>query len=186
MKEKDLIDMLLQRDERGIEELSSCYHAYCYSIAVNITGNQEDAEECVCDTWFQVWNAIPPAKPASLKLFAARITRNLAFNRYRNERAQKRNDGAQLVPLDELRDCFSNNDCVNEEVELRELKRLVTLFVAAQSTRNREIFLMRYFCADSVESIAARYGLSVNHVNVILHRLRRALKERIEKEEICI
>ena len=90
MDDGEIINLLWQRDEAGISGLEQKYFAYCNTIAMNILQNAEDAEECVSDTWLKIWSSIPPNYPKSLKLYAARIIRNLAFNRYRDSHAEKR------------------------------------------------------------------------------------------------
>ena len=49
---------LLQQQEK--------YNVYCLSIAMNILGNIEDAEECVNDAYLNTWNSIPPNKPKNV------------------------------------------------------------------------------------------------------------------------
>lgn len=88
MDDGEIINLLWQRDEAGISGLEQKYFAYCNTIAMNILQNAEDAEECVSDTWLKIWSSIPPNYPKSLKLYAARIIRNLAFNRYRDSHAE--------------------------------------------------------------------------------------------------
>ncbi|MBQ6275038.1 MAG: hypothetical protein IJK63_12565, partial [Oscillospiraceae bacterium] len=40
------------------------YGKYCHTIAYNICANNEDAEECVNDTWFSAWNMMPDKRPS--------------------------------------------------------------------------------------------------------------------------
>ena len=107
MEDVEIINLLWQREEMGLLELERKYRAYCNAIAMNILQSAEDAEECVSDTWMKIWNSIPPNRPESLKLYAARIMRNLAFNRYRDARAERRGGGQPCAPLKELSECIS-------------------------------------------------------------------------------
>ena len=59
-------------------------------MANNILGNTEDSEECVNDTWFHAWNAMPPHRPDSLRMFFAKITRRVSFDRFKLLSAKKR------------------------------------------------------------------------------------------------
>ena len=94
MEDQEIIALYFARNEQAIEESSRKYGRYCYAVADNILKNHEDSEECVSDTWLRSWQAIPPKRPSVLRMFFAEITRNLAFDRYRAERAKKRYDGA--------------------------------------------------------------------------------------------
>ncbi len=66
MDGQKIVCMFLQRDESALQEVSRKYGAYCLTIARNILGNYEDAEECVNDTYMRAWNSIPPRNPTAL------------------------------------------------------------------------------------------------------------------------
>ena len=48
------------------------------------------------------------------------------------------------------------------------------------------IFLRRYWFADSIEEIAARYRISQSKVKTQLHRTRNKLRQYLEKEGIAV
>lgn len=80
MDDKDIINLYNLRNEEAIAETQKKYGSYCLSIANNILCNNESAEECINDTYLKTWNSIPPKHPNSLRLFLAKITRNIAFD----------------------------------------------------------------------------------------------------------
>ncbi|MBQ9923477.1 MAG: hypothetical protein IJO66_02570 [Clostridia bacterium] len=51
------------------------------AVVFNILGNPQDAEECQSDTYLQVWNSIPPARPDHLGAYVCRIARNVSLKR---------------------------------------------------------------------------------------------------------
>ena len=87
MDDAKIVQMYFDRDEQAIPATADKYGNYCTSIANNILGNHEDAEECVNDTYLNTWNAIPPHRPKMLSTFLGKIVRNLAFNRYKHNTA---------------------------------------------------------------------------------------------------
>lgn len=182
MDDTEIISLLWNREEAGISELERKYHAYCNTVAMNILQNAEDAEECVSDTWMKIWNSIPPSRPESLKLYAARITRNLAFNRYRESHTEKRGGGQLCIPLEELSECISAQSCMDDALKRRELTGIVQRFVADLHTKDRTLFLRRYYYADDIPTIAVRYKMTENYVSVSLYRIRKRLKKLLEKE----
>lgn len=109
MDDKQIIELYWQRNEDAIHETSLKYGSYCYSIAHNILSNNEDSEECVNDTWLKAWNSIPPQRPVHLKMFLAKITRNLSFDKYKAGKAAKRGNGEIAVVLDELSECLPSS-----------------------------------------------------------------------------
>ncbi len=182
MNDQQIVDLYWNRDPEAIQETSKKYGAYCFSIANNILHNQEDAEECVNDTWLKTWNAIPPQRPAIFQMFLAKITRNISFDYFLARSAQKRGGGEIHLVLDELAECIPSYSDVASEYECKELGQVIRNYVNSLPIRDRNIFLRRYFFTDSVADIALRYGLSENNVMVILSRIRKKLKYYLQKE----
>lgn len=86
-----IIALYFSRDQQAIAHTEKKYGSLCQSIAKCILGSREDAEECVNDALFKLWEAIPPAKPQNLAAFLTVTVRNMACNR----RAQKKNRQAR-------------------------------------------------------------------------------------------
>lgn len=182
MDDDRIIELYWNRETDAIQESSDKYGAYCFSIAHHILHSKEDAEECVNDTWLKAWNAIPPQKPKKLQMFLAKITRNLAFDCFRARSTQKRGGGEIHLVLDELAECLASESDAATEYEFQELGQFIRQFVNRLPDRDRNIFLRRYFFTESVAEIAVRFGLSENHVMVILSRTRKKLKSHLQKE----
>lgn len=90
MEDTLILDLYFARNEQAVRETANKYGAYCFSLANSILPNKQDAEEAVSDTYWKTWNAIPPHRPAVLKLFLAKITRNVSFSCWRKLSAEKR------------------------------------------------------------------------------------------------
>lgn len=83
MEDAAIVDLYWQRSDQAISETDRKYGKYCHTIAYNICASNEDAEECVNDTWFSAWNLMPDKRPSALSTFLGYITRNFALNRYK-------------------------------------------------------------------------------------------------------
>lgn len=182
MEDKQIVQLYMDRDEHALTQTQSKYGAYCRSLAQGILNCDEDAEEVVNDTWLRVWNAIPPQQPVVLKAFLAKITRNLALNRRRDLAARKRGGGEVDLVLEELNECVPDRKGVQDALEGRELARVIQAFLLTQNRRDRSIFVRRYFSAEPIGSIAARYGLSEANTRKILSRIREKLKAYLMRE----
>ena len=90
MEDGQILDLYWARSERAIAETAAKYGGYCYSIAIHILTNNEDAEESVNDTYLAAWNAIPPRRPNLFAAFLGKITRHLSIDRWRSRSAFKR------------------------------------------------------------------------------------------------
>ena len=182
MEDAQIIELYFERKEEAIKETDSKYGSYCFAIADNILHNAEDAEECVSDTWLKAWNAIPPGRPTVLRMFLAKITRNLSFNRFHAGNAKKRGGGEIHLVLEELAECIANESDTESEYMAKELEQCVRSFVRNLPEREGNVFVRRYFFTEPVTEIAKRYHMTDNHVMVVLSRVRRKLKEHLSKE----
>jgi len=182
LEDHQIIDLYWHRSPDAIDQTAGKYGAYCFAIAENILHSPEDSEECVNDTWLHAWNAIPPQRPNVLRLFLAKLTRGLAFDRYRAQKAKKRGGGEMALVLDELAECLSGGTSVEEAYEGQELGQCIRRFVRELPQRDGNVFVRRYFFTEPVAVIAKRYGLTENYVMVLLSRTRKKLKAHLQKE----
>ena len=182
MEDKTILDLYFARDELAITETDRKYGGYCYSVANRILCNQEDSEETVSDTYWHTWNSIPPHRPSFLKLFLAKVTRNLAFTRWRKQSAAKRGGGETELVLEELAGCIPGTEQIDDQLNEKELVRSIQEFLDTLAERDRAIFLHRYFFVEDADTISARYGMKRTTVNVILSRTRTKLKTYLTQE----
>ena len=183
MDDNKIIDLFWKRDEAAITETTLVYGRYCWKIAYNILGQEEDVQECLNDTWLGAWNSIPPARPSCLSAFLGKITRNLAISRYRAGHAVKRTGDRLSESLDELGDLAGSSfNNVEEAVDRSALEDAINDYLDSVSEKQRRLFVRRYFYMDSVSEIADLYGLGQSDVKVTLLRMRRALQKKLEKE----
>ena len=182
MEDKTILDLYFARDELAITETDRKYGGYCYSVANRILCSNEDSEEIVSDTLWQTWNSIPPQRPNFLKLFLAKVTRNLAFTRWRRLSAAKRGGGETELVLEELAGCIPGHEQIDDRLNARELAKVIRGFLDTLPERDQEIFLLRYFYAEDAQSIAERYGMKRGNINVILSRTRLKLKTYLTQE----
>ena len=183
MDDERIVKLFWNRDETAIRESEMKYGHYCYSIAYNILHSHEDSAECVNDTLNGAWNAIPPERPTRLQSFLARITRNIAIDRFRYNTAQKRSAEVENI-IDEYWQCIPNQEASIED-ELA-LKDAINGFLESLDKRTRIIFMRRYWYAMSVKDIARNMKLAESHVNTILHRTRKKFKEYLTEEGIFV
>ena len=183
MEDAKIVALYWERAESALTETQNKYGAYCRQIARNILHNEEDAEECVNDTYMRAWNAIPPHKPARLSTFLGKITRNLALNRYYAYTAQKRGDGQMPAVLEEWQQCVPErfDDGIADELALKEA---FDRFLRGLPQERRRIFLRRYWYVSSIREIAQEYSMGESKVKMLLLRTRNELKEFLEKEGI--
>jgi len=186
VEDNQIVELFWARAEAAVAEAAHQYGGYCKRIAFNILANEQDAEECVNDTYLQAWKSIPPQKPQYLGAFLGKITRNAALNRYKRERAQKRGGGELALIFDELADCIPAVQTVEKEVEAAFLEKKINAFLHTLSDEQLAVFVKRYWGADSVATISGQIGISESKTKSILFRVRKKLKLYLEREGIFL
>ena len=182
MDDLEIIELYFCRDEKALTETARKYGNYCYTVAFNILNSIEDSKETVNDTYFELWNTIPPERPTFLSAFIGKITRRLAIGRWRKNTAVKRGGGEFEVTLDELSECISDNTNVEKIVEGKLVVSTINEFLKKLPDTERNVFICRYWYADSVKSVAKQFGFSESKVKSMLMRTRTKLKQKLAEE----
>lgn len=181
MEDERIVELYWERSETAISETAAKYGRYCHTVAFHILHSNEDAEECVNDTYWRAWGAMPPHRPAILATFLGKITRRLALNRWEQYTAEKRGGGQVPVALSELEDCLST-DSVEKVVEDQALANCLTTFLRGLPQEERMLFVRRYWYLCPVKDLATQFGKSESSVKTTLFRTRNKLKCYLEKE----
>lgn len=181
MEDSEIVALYWRRDEAAVSETEEKYGALCRGVALSILGRPEDAEECVNDALHQAWTAIPPQRPERLGAWLGKVTRNLALNAWKRDRAQKRQCGMAAL-LDELAECVPGPVTVERELERKELAAAIDSWLRGRSREDRTLFLRRYWYGVELQELAAERGISPNRLAQKMLRLRRSLKQALEKE----
>ena len=183
LPDEEIVNLYFDRSEEAIAACQVKYGKSCHTVAYNILHSDEDAEECVNDTWLRAWNAIPPERPTRLGAWLSTVTRRLALTRYEKKTAAKRNGGIE-ASLEELSECVTAGSLtIADEVALSEA---INGFLASLPTRTRMIFMRKYWYMDSIADIAKALGMGESAVKVTLHRTREKFRKHLAKEGITV
>lgn len=182
MKDEEIVALFFARDELALARTEEKYGGYCFSLANRILCSPPDAEETVSDTYLKAWQSIPPSRPKVLRQFLAKITRNLAFSRWRSDHALKRGGGDIPLVLEELEECVGVDSDVGAAYEAKELTRTIAAFLDTQPEQAQHVFLRRYFFIEDTDTIARRYGMKPEAVLKSLSRTRKRLKAHLIQE----
>ena len=183
--DEKIIELFFERSEQGIRELDIKYGKVCHTLSYHIVGNRQDAEECVNDAYLGAWNAIPPTRPNPLLSYIVKIVRNISLKIYWRKEAAKRS-GHYTIALAEIEGCIADQKTVEDEIEARELARIIGEFLDTLTLENRVIFMRRYWFADSYKDIAEFMGLSEKNISVRLTRIREKMKQYLIEREVFV
>lgn len=182
MEDEKIVALYWERNEEAIHETEMKYGAYLTKIAHNILNDMEDSRECVNDTYFKAWQAMPPDRPNRLLLYLGKITRDLSIDVYRKKTRIKRGQGEYARSLDEQGECLTGGNAVEEAVDSHLLADAIGTYLRGVKPEARITFIGRYYFADAVHEIAVYCGMSDSKVKSLLHRTRKGLKTYLKKE----
>ena len=181
----EIIDLFWQRDEKAIAETDKKYRSHLLAVAYNVLHDRLDSEECLNDTYAGAWDAIPPARPENLCAFLTTVMRRIAVNRYHSNRKKSNVPSEMTVALSELEGFLGEED-LTQAVDSYRLGRIISDFVRGLSSRQRFIFISRYYMASTVDQIAKKLCVSRSTVNKELAVIRKNLKETLESEDYLV
>lgn len=91
IEDEIIIDRYIVRDEKAISYTADKYGKQLVAIANRICDDLDIAEECENDTYLRAWNScLLTNHEAIFLLFLAKITRNLALDRYKESNRLKK------------------------------------------------------------------------------------------------
>lgn len=179
MEDSRIVDLYWARDEAAISESDRKYGRMLSSLSYSLLSSREDAEECVNDTYIGAWNAMPTARPDHLGAFLSKIARRISIDRFREKHSEKRGGIDNLTS--ELTECIPDTSG-ESELDSKEIRRVINGFLSDCDEEKRVMFVLRYFYSKPIEEIALRVGSGESRVKTTLHRMRAALKKRLEEE----
>ena len=182
MKDAQIVELYWNRSEEAIAETKERYHGYLMKIARQILGNEEDAEECVNDTYLAAWNSMPDHRPEMLSTYLGKITRQTAIDLWRKKNRQKRASSEYALSLEELEDMFSGGSTPEKELDAAILTQAINRFLRTLPADARNLFLGRYYYCDPLKEVAAYCGMKEAKAKSTLFRIRKNLKSFLEKE----
>lgn len=177
--ERSLICLVRQQPEQGLAQAIKQYGGLVQAVIRRKLGaaNTQDVEECTSEVFWRFYQNIEKFKPdGSVKSYLCGIARHVALDKLRQ---LGRVDWQQL-PSDE--DALGVWVDPADEVAAAERQRLVQQCVDALPQPDRDVFILRYYFGERVNTIASRLGLSAKAVENRLYqgrqRLKKALVER--------
>lgn len=182
MEDEKIVALYWNRDESAIAHTKEKYDRYLHTVALNILSSLQDAEESVSDTYVGAWNSMPPQKPAVLRTYLGKLTRNISLKRYRFLHAEKRFSSETALALDELTEVVPDSETAESEAERQELIRIIHAFLSRLEGDSRMIFLMRYWYLYSVSDTAKKLGFTQSKVKMTLKRTRDSLRDFLREE----
>jgi len=186
MQDSEIINLFFNRDEKALSYLVEIYGKELLKIAYAILQNDDDAQECINDSYLKIWQSIPPKNPQDyLYTYSAKIVRTTALDILRKRKAQKR-DTDITVSFEGLESFFSDSKLADANLAVDDLRKEISIFLKAQPKIERFIFIRYYWFYESISEISAFYNLKESTVRTRLYRCRNKLKKHLVKNGYII
>lgn len=182
MKDEKIVQLFLNRNEAALTETEKKYGNYLFKIAHNILKDLEDCKESVNDTYLKTWNSIPPNRPNVLSTYLGKIIREVSIDLFRKETSAKRGGTEYSYSISELEESLSKGNDTENVVEENLLAKAISDYLRCISAIQADIFVCRYYFADSIADISKYTGYSQAKLKSMLYRIRQGLKEHLESE----
>lgn len=185
MEDTEIIELFFRRDQQAITETKEKYGAFCLKMAKNISGTEEDAQECLNTVLYTAWEKIPPARPEKLGAWLGRVVRNTALSLYRKNHAEKRYCGIPQL-LEELSEMIPDSRTVESETDEKVLSEVINNWLLSLNKADRILFVRRYWHGIPLKELARERKISPNKLAQEMLKLRNSLKDYLKKEGVNV
>lgn len=172
--DKYLLERIAKRDPAGLSVLYDRYKTLVFSVACNVLGNMEDAEEVTIDVFSKVWEKAESYTPqkASVKVWVARIARNRSIDVLRRRNVRLTSQSPTWA--DSCLDCLPANGNPEDDLEMAMAHRAITNALAQLPPNQRNALSLAYFRGYSHSQISEILGEPLGTVKT---RIRSALQK---------
>lgn len=176
-EEKEIIALLLEKDEKGIEALLLHYGPLMKYIIAPILTNPQDREDCLSEATMRIWERIEQfdQERGSWSAWLTAVTRNTALNFKRNI--------SHHNSIEEFSENTLSSQATPEEIIIqKERQTAVNYALNRLSPKDRMLFYRKYYYLQSTAQIASELGMTERAVEGKLYRLKKQLRKLLGGE----
>jgi len=177
VQEKEIIKLLLERQQQGMEELLLHYGPLMRYVISPILESSEDREECLSEAAMKIWENIESYDEdrGNWTAWITAISRNAALDRVRKRK--------YVNLAEDLSEEFPSQEKTPEEIVLQKERQENLLKVLQNLPRQeRLLFYRKYYYMQSTAQIASELGMSERAVEGKLYRLKKRLQKQLGGE----
>lgn len=177
---KDIIEKAAEGDMSAFEEIYRAFSSTVYTIAANVTRNNEDAEEVTQDVFVKVARKLPEFKfESSFGTWIYRITMNAAINAYKT-RARQRQKTAAIDEVGDIADPGSG--AARDEIDRQGAAAKIARLLGSLNQDQRACIVLREIEGLDYKEIAEVLKIPLNTVRTRIKRAREALVAHCKSE----
>ena len=172
-----ILKAYIKGDRLDIDKVVEDYYGYIYMIIKNIKSIgilEEDMEEIISDVFLALWkNYTNLTEETKIKPYLAGIAKNVLKNKYRKTKID--------YPISDYEEQLVSPYTLEIISEEREQNEMIRRSLNDMKQEEYQIFMAFYYENKKIKEIAQKLDISESKVKVILHRLRKELKEQLKK-----
>lgn len=171
-----VLSKIAHGDQQAFSVFFEFYEYRVYKTALYFTGSDEIALDVVQDVFMKIWLKRADLNTIEyLDTWVSTVARNYAIN------ALKQVARRSLLNEESIHYIPASYEGTKQEVELRDLQRLILEAVNALTPQQKQVFELAKFEHLSREEIAVKLGLSGNTVKVHLLRATKQVRAYLQK-----
>ena len=183
--DKFLLERIAKGDQTGLSDLYDRYKILVFSIAFNVLGNMEDAEEVTLDVFIKIWEKAESytSRKATVKVWVASIARNRSIDVLRRRNARLTLQSPKWA--DACLDCLPALENPEEDLEMAMAHKAVTDALAQLPESQRDALSLSYFRGFSHSQIAEALSEPVGTVKTRIRSAMQTLRKilTVDKKE---
>ena len=159
-------------DAREFKQRFMPHYKLLYRVAYHLTGNVQDAEDLLQDTYLKLWQKRDDLPDEAMKeAYLMTMMKNLFVDQQRHKRIDASEDiEAHASPPDER--------SLDEQIDSRDEVKQVEGLIRQLSERDAKIIQMHMMEDRSYEEIESDTGLSQGNIRIIVMRAKKKLKQQ--------
>ncbi len=171
-----LVVLAREGDRQAFDELVRVTYADSYTLALRLTGNEDDARDVVQEAYLRAFKGLRRFRgDAQFSTWMYRITANCAAT-YLGRRARHRHE--VLEESEPVIDDSAQRD-PQARVDAADLRNRLTEALSQLPPKLRQVVVLRDIYDLPHEAIAAELGISETAAKVRLHRARKRLRDDV-------
>lgn len=178
MTDKKLCERLKKGNHYALNEAIVRFTPYVSTVVWRVfsssSATREDLEEVVSDTFLALWNHAAEINYEQLRPWLAAVAKNRAIDRLRSL--------SPSSPLPE--DCFFTSSNLEDNAIQRDHAEHLWAAVNSLDEPERTLFIRHYYEGEKLKILAKELNMNLSTLKTKLHRGRKILKTRLEKEGI--
>lgn len=170
------INELRLKNIDALNYIVDTYSNILFKVAYSVLNNREYSEECINDVFMEIWSNIDKFRSdeEKFKNWICTIAKYTAIDMLR--KIKKHDNNLSIDDKIEYK-----GDSIERNFENSNDLLIIRNEINSMNTRDKEIFIRRFYYGEKIKEISKSLGISENAVNIRILRGRKMLSERLEK-----